>query len=137
MAAEQGGELDVLLEGISEAIEQGISLTAVMRLILAKGWQSLALSQLIQPASPPRATLKHSMQIGACHKTSLLADGIDPAKLCIKAERLAGFSRSGAAMVQFKSLELERAASIGPAGHTAALLEGFVGGKHRMKRQES
>ena len=113
----------MLLEGISEAIEQGISLTAVMWLILTKGWQSLELSQLIQPASPPRATLKHSMQIGACHKTSLLADGIDPAKLCIKAQRLADFRccGGGAAMVKLKAFEFESAASSWPSGHTAAL----------------
>ena len=77
------------------------------------------------------------MQIGACYKTSLLADGIHPAKLCIEAQRLAGFRACAAAMVQFKPLELESAYPLRPSGHTAALLERFVCGKDRTKRQEA
>ena len=77
------------------------------------------------------------MQIGPCHKTSLLAKGIHPAKLCIEAERLAAFRAGAAAMVQFKPLELESACSFRPSSHTAALLERFVCGKDRMKRQEA
>ncbi len=126
----------MLLEGIRAAIKQCVSLAAVMRLLFTERWQSLALSQLIQPASPPRATLKHPMEIGPCYKTSLLADGTHPAKICIKAQPLAGFRPCGAAMVQLKSLELESAASFGPSGQAAALSERFVCGKYRMKRQE-
>jgi hypothetical protein len=112
----------VLLEGIRETIKQGISLPAVMWLLFTERGQSLALPQLIQPASPPRATFKHPMEIGPCHNTSLLSDGIHPAKIGIKAQHLAGFRSCGAAMVQLKSLELESAASFRPLGHTAALL---------------
>ena len=75
----------MLLEGISEAIEQGVSLAAVMWLIFTKGWQSLALSQLIQPASPPRATFKHSMEIGACDQSSMLRARLHPTQLIITA----------------------------------------------------
>ena len=118
----------MLLEGISEAIEQCFPLPAVVRLLFTERRQSLACSQLIQPASPPRATFKYPMQIGACHKTSLLADGSHPAKLCIKTQRLAGFSccGGGVAMVELKSFEFESAASSGPSGHTVALQERFV-----------
>jgi hypothetical protein len=116
----------VLLEGIREAIEQGISLPAVMRLLFTERGQSLALPQLIQPASPPRATFKHPMEIGPCHNTSLLSDGIHPAKTGIKAQHLAGFRSCGEAMVQLKSLEFESAASFGPLSHTAALLKRFI-----------
>ena len=113
----------MLLEGISEAIEQSFTLTAVVRLLFTDRRQSLACSQLIQPASPPRATFKHPMQISACHKTSLLVDGSYPAKLCIKAQRLADFRccGGGAAMVKLKAFEFESAASSWPSGHTAAL----------------
>ena len=113
----------MLLEGISEAIEQCFPLPAVVRLLFTERRQSLACSQLIQPASPPRATFKHPMQISACHKTSLLFDGSYPAKLCIKAQRLADFRccGGGAAMVKLKAFEFESAASSWPSGHTAAL----------------
>ena len=129
----------MLLEGISEAIEQCFPLPAVVRLLFTERRQSLACSQLIQPASPPRATFKHPMQIGACHIPSSLADGSHPAKLSIKAQRLAGFRffAGGAAMVELKSFEFESAASSGPSGHTAALPERLVSGKHGTKRQEA
>jgi hypothetical protein len=116
----------VLLEGISETIKQCVSLPAVMRLLLTERSQSLAPPQLVQPASPPWATFKHPMEIGPCHKSSLLADGIHPTKIGIKAKGLAALRSCGAAMVQFKSLEFESAASFGPLSHTAALLKRFI-----------
>ena len=106
----------MFFEGISEPIEQCFSLPAVMRLLLTEQRQSFLRSELVEPASPPGPAFKHSMQIGACHKTSLLSDGSHPAKLCIKAQRLADVRccGGGAAMVKLKAFEFESAASIGP-----------------------
>ena len=129
----------MLLEGVSEAIEQCFPLPAVVRLLFTERRQSLVCSQLIQPAPPPRTTFKHPMQIGACHKPASLADGSHPAKLSIKAQRLAGFRccAGGVAMVELKSFEFESAASSGPSGHTAALPERLIIGKHGTKGQEA
>ena len=66
----------MLLEGIRQAIKQGVSLPAVMRLLLTERRQSLELPHLILPATLPRATCKHPVSIGACHKSPCSTMGV-------------------------------------------------------------
>jgi hypothetical protein len=53
--------IHVFLEGIGEAIQQGIALPGVMGLHLGQGHQPPACPQLVQPASPPGSVLEHPM----------------------------------------------------------------------------
>lgn len=88
--AQQGSEIDVVLEGISEPIEECFSLLAVMRLPLTQRWQTFLLSELVEPTPPPGAAFKDSMQIGACHQSSMLPKSLHPAQLRITAQWCAG-----------------------------------------------
>ena len=74
----------MLLEGIGEAIEQGLPLTAVVGLPFAKKWQPFAGPELVQPAPAPGATLKDTMEIGAGRTAR------DPAEGGILRQGLAG-----------------------------------------------
>ena len=115
----------MLFEGIREPIEQCFPLSAVMRLLLGERRQPFGGSELVEPASPPRAAFKHSMQIGSRHHAAIVSV-FDPAQLGFAAQLLAGDSRSGAATVQFKALQLKGGVPLRPSGGTPALPQCFV-----------
>ena len=120
----------MLLEGIGEAIEQSIALTAVVRLLFAQHRQPFAYPQLVEPAPPPRTALKDAMEIGAGHAL------LHPAQSFIGAERLAGLEAGGAAAVQLEAFDLQRVAfwrvvvEGRPQGLAGALPQGFLAAEH-------
>ena len=71
------------LEGVGQAVEQGVPLARVVGLVLLQGRQLEPLAQLVQPAPTPGAVFEDSVQIGARHHTPLGSRGCPPAQLVV------------------------------------------------------
>ena len=89
----------MLLEGIGEAIEQGLPLTAVVGLPFAEQWQPFARPELVEPTPPPGAAFENPVQIGPNHVPR------DPAQARFGGEGRAGLELRGRPPVQLKALE--------------------------------
>ena len=97
------------LKGIGQPVQQGISLAAVVGLILRQRRQAAALAQLVEPAATPGAAFKHAVQIGAGHHAALGAVGLPMAQVRVARQGLqaAGRHRGADAAVQLEALQAE------------------------------
>ena len=55
----------MFFKGIRQSVEQGVSLSAVVRLLLTEVCESASAAKPIQPASSPGAVIEDSMQVSA------------------------------------------------------------------------
>lgn len=94
----------MLLEGVGEAIEQLLTMLAVVGLVQRQRVESLAPSQLIQPLPSPGTVVEHTMEIGADHVAASRC-GLPPAKPLGVGQGLQLRSGFGGSVVEFKATD--------------------------------
>ena len=98
----------MLLERIGKTIEQCLTLSAVMGLILVQFGQIASTSQPVQPTTTPGAVVEDSVQIRSCGGSSLAVVVLDPPEFFVAAKWCAVTTDVGQSPVQFESLQSER-----------------------------
>ena len=101
-------------KGIGEAIEKGIPLAAVVRLLFTEQLEAPSDAQLIQPAAPPGAVVENAMEIGASGDASLVSAVGHPTECWVLAKGAAGFECLRVAAMELESLYAEIGLVNGP-----------------------
>ena len=121
----------MLFKGIGQAVEQRVSLTTVVRLLLTEIRQPASASKPVQPASSPGPVLKDSMQIGSCGGRT------DPAQALFCTECVAVVDGFAASPMQFESLHLQLRLLIRPKHKSLALMQCLVAAEHGSQGEQA
>ena len=123
----------MLLEGIGKAIEQQITVGAVVLGIVGQRLQSPLLAKPVEPGPSPGAVVEQPVQIRAHHARPLRA-GSPPTQTRVAAQGLKTGIRRGGSVVQFKSAQRRLH---GPEAIDAALAQPFCAAEAGLQGQKS
>ena len=121
----------MLFKGIGQAVEQRVSLTTVVRLLLTEIRQSASTSKPVQPASSPGPVLEDAMQIGSCGGRT------DPAQSLICAQGVAGFDDFAGSPMQFETLHLQLRLLIRPKHKSLPLMQCLIAAEHGSQGEQA
>ena len=121
----------MLFKGIGQAVEQRVSLTTVVRLLLTEIRQPASASKPVQPASSPGPVLEDSMQIGSCGGRT------DPAQALIFTECVAVVDGFAASPMQFEPLDPQLRLLIRPKHKSLPLMQRLFAAEHRSQGEQA
>ena len=124
-------------KGIGKAIEKGIPLAAVMRLLFTEQLQAPPNAQLIQPAAPPGSVVENAMEVGASGDASLVSAAGHPTQRWVLAEVAAGFECMRVAAMKLESLHAECGLVFRPVHAALPVAQGFLTTEACAQGQES
>ena len=123
----------MLLEGISQAIEQEVTMGAVVLGIVGQRLQPPLIAKPVEPGPSPGAVVEQAVQVGA-HHARPLRTGSPPTQTRVAAQGLKTGIRCGGSVVQFKSAQRRLH---GPEAIDASLAQPFRAAEGGLQGQKS